>query len=416
MFSKDGSVNYVLSNGGSRKFFRTGNFYNWGVELSGVSKKIKVLDTTLRDGEQSPGVFISVNDKIEIAARLEEAGVDVIEAGFPVASPAEEKSVTEINSTVKNSIICGLARCNPKDIESAVRTGVKRIHLFIATSDLHLQYKLRMSREEVMSAVRRSVGSVTERGIEVEFSCEDATRSDMDYLVSVFNTAEEYGARTLNIPDTVGALSPPAMMKVVGEIKKRTVAELSVHCHNDFGLATANTLFGVMGGASQVHVTVNGIGERAGNASMEEVVMGIESFLSSGTSVKKEKLYGLSRIVSAATGMTVQPNKAIVGENAFAHEAGIHVHGMVNEVSTYEPIDPSVVGAERKIVIGKHSGLNSIQWVMKRNGIEADDEKSRGILMKVKQLSENGVRVDEKMVIGMFESNYGIGTSQVEEI
>lgn len=400
----------------SKKFFRTGDFYNWGVELGNVAARIKVLDTTLRDGEQSPGVSISVDDKITIAARLEDAGVDVIEAGFPIASSAEVTAVREINSVVNGSTVCGLARCNPRDIEAAVSTGVKRMHLFIATSDIHLTHKLRMSREQVLESVRKSVESVTSRGIAVEFSCEDATRSDMDYLVSVFNAAEECGASTLNVPDTVGALSPPAMMRIVSEIKKRTSSEISIHCHNDFGLATANTLFGIMGGASQVHVTVNGIGERAGNASMEEVIMGIESFLSSTTSVKKEKLYGLSKLVSEATGMNVQPNKAIVGENAFAHEAGIHVHGMVNEVSTYEPIDPSAVGAERKIVLGKHSGVNSINWVMKNNGMEQDPEVAKEILGKVKELSQSGVRVDEKMVVQMIEDIYRDSRGQMEEI
>lgn len=408
MFSEGGSANYVMSKGSVKNVFRTGEFHDWGMDLRNVAGRIRVLDTTLRDGEQSPGVSISIPDKIRIAGHLDAAGVDVIEAGFPVASEGEAFAVSEINSVISRSEVCGLARCTEKDIEAAVNTGVKRIHLFIATSDIHLKHKLRMTREQVIESVAKSVESVSSRGIKVEFSCEDATRSDMDYLTKVFRTAQENGASVLNIPDTVGALAPTAMMNVVREVKNGTSAEISIHCHNDFGLATANTLFGIMGGATQVHVTVNGIGERAGNASMEEVVMGIESFLSSTTGVKKEKLWNLSKEVSSATGMQVQANKAIVGENAFAHEAGIHVHGMVNEVSTYEPIDPEAVGTGRKIVFGKHSGLNAIQWVMKRNGIDADMGIARDILRDVKRISESGTKVDEGRVIEMFQEYAGI--------
>ncbi len=381
------------------------------MDLRGVGKEIKILDTTLRDGEQSPGVSISVADKMRIASDLEAAGVDVIEAGFPVASESEAFSVSEINSILSRAEVCGLARCTEKDIEAAVNTGVKRIHLFIATSDIHLKHKLRMTREKVIETVAKSVESVTSRGIRVEFSCEDATRSDMEYLKKVFNTAKENGAAMLNIPDTVGAVAPTSMMNIVKEVREATSSAISVHCHNDFGLATANSIFGVMGGATQVHVTVNGIGERAGNASLEEVVMGIESFLGARTQIRKEMMWKLSRDVSSATGMAVQPNKAIVGDNAFAHEAGIHVHGMVNEVSTYEPIDPSVVGAERKIVVGKHSGLNSILWIMRRNSIDADEATARGILTEVKRMSDSGTRVDEARVISMFHEYARVGSS-----
>lgn len=372
------------------------------MNLRDVAERIKILDTTLRDGEQSPGVSISVADKLKIAAGLEAAGVDVIEAGFPVASDTEAFAVSQIDSILSRAEVCGLARCTKRDIEAAVNTGVKRIHLFIATSDIHMQHKLRMTREEVISKVSESVESVSSRGIKVEFSCEDATRSDREYLKKVFITARDAGATMLNVPDTVGAVSPTSMMHLVQEIRAATSTDISVHCHNDFGMATANSLFGVMGGASQVHATVNGIGERAGNASLEEVVLGIESFLNSSTGVRKNMLWNISRDVSNATGMVVQPNKAIVGDNAFAHEAGIHVHGIVNEVSTYEPIDPSMVGTERKIVVGKHSGLNSILWIMKRNSIAADETVAKQVLRGVKTMSESGTRVDEGMVVSMF--------------
>lgn len=409
VFSESDSVNYVLSKGPVQNVFRTGEFHDWGMDLKDVAGRIKILDTTLRDGEQSPGVSISVHEKIRIASLLESAGVDVIEAGFPIASDAEKHAVSQINSVISKSEVCGLARCTGKDIEAVMGTGVKRVHLFIATSDIHMRHKLKMDRSQVIESISKSVDSVASRGVKVEFSCEDATRSNMDFLKEAFKTARDSGASVLNIPDTVGALSPTAMMHIVKEIRGATSTEVSVHCHNDFGLATANTLFGIMGGATQAHVTVNGIGERAGNASLEEVVVGIESFLSSGTGMSKEKLWELSKEVSSVTGMAVQQNKAIVGENAYAHEAGIHVHGIVNEVSTYEPIDPAVVGTERRIVVGKHSGVNSIRWIMERNGIEADLETAREILREVKKIREGGTRVDEEKVVEMFQEYTKIG-------
>ncbi|MCL6090211.1 MAG: 2-isopropylmalate synthase [Candidatus Thermoplasmatota archaeon] len=402
----NGSGDYILSAGYVESSLRTGKYYSWGIDKTNVPERITVLDTTLRDGEQSPGVSISPVEKMKIAQMLEEAGVDVIEAGFPAASETEGIAVSQINSVSRKSQICALARCVPGDIEAAVNTGVKRIHLFIATSEIHMKHKLRMTEAQVLEAVERSVSSVAERGIKVEFSCEDATRSDLNFLNEVFLATKRNGATIGNIPDTVGAVSPPAMMEIVKTVRNATKSDISVHCHNDFGLATANTLFGVMGGASQVHVTVNGIGERAGNAAMEEVVMGIQTFLGARTGMRTEKLTELSEYVSEITGMRVQPNKAIVGENAFSHEAGIHVHGLINDVSTYEPIDPSLVGTGRKIILGKHSGLGSIQWIMKRNNIFADNSVAKEILRRVKELSESGTKVDESMVVNMFAKSY----------
>jgi 2-isopropylmalate synthase len=350
--------------------------------------RVIVFDTTLRDGEQSPGATLTAEEKLEVADALVELGVDVMEAGFPAASPGDFEAVRAIAARVKGVSVAGLARCNEGDIERAAQAvkgaEAPRIHTFIATSDIHLRHKLRMSREEVLDRIGHMVRFAKGFTDDVEFSAEDATRTDWQYLSEVFSTAIAAGATTVNVPDTVGYTSPleyaaliEHLMQTVPGIEQAIV---SVHCHDDLGMATANTLAAVRGGARQVEVTMNGIGERAGNTSLEEVVMALatrgDQFGGGVTRIRKERLVPTSRLVSSLTGLPVQPNKAIVGANAFAHEAGIHQDGMLKERTTYEIMNPTDVGWEgTKLVLGKHSGRAGFRNTLQEVGIRLDEDQ-----------------------------------------
>ncbi len=334
---------------------------------------VRIFDTTLRDGEQSAGVNLNTAEKIQIAHQLARAKVDVIEAGFPAASPGDLDAVRRIAREVEGPVITGLARTRKEDLEAAweaVRDAAKpRIHTFIATSDIHLQYKLKMTRQEVLEEVRRGVSQARSMVEDVEFSAEDASRSDPEFLAEIFRLAAENGATTLNIPDTVGYSVPDRF----GSFVKRIIelADLgdrviwSCHCHNDLGLATANSLEAVRAGVRQIECAVNGLGERAGNAALEESVMGLRTrsqHYGVDSRIDATKLCGLSSLVSRLTGFSVPPNKAIVGANAFAHEAGIHQHGVLCNKETYEIMRPEDVGASgTKLVMGKHSGKHAFQ-------------------------------------------------------
>ncbi len=332
---------------------------------------VRIFDTTLRDGEQAAGVNLNTAEKLQIAHQLGRMGVDVIEAGFPASSPGDFEAVQRIAREVEGPVIAGLARTRAEDIDAAYR-AVKdakkpRIHTFIATSDIHLEYKLKMSREEVLEETRRAVTQARRLVEDVEFSAEDASRSDMDFLVEVFKAAASCGATTLNIPDTVGYALPDEFSAFVEEIIRRTGAPENViwscHCHNDLGLAVANSLEAVKRGVRQVECTVNGLGERAGNASMEEIAMALKTkheHYGTQTRLDTTRLYSVSRLVSSLTGFTVPPNKAVVGANAFAHEAGIHQHGVLCNRATYEIMRPEDVGAPgSQLVLGKHSGRHA---------------------------------------------------------
>ncbi len=349
--------------------------------------RVLVFDTTLRDGEQSPGATLTAEEKLVVADALAELGVDIMEAGFPAASPGDFEAVRAIAGRVKGVSVAGLARCNEHDIERAAMAvkgaEAPRIHTFIATSDIHLEYKLRMSREQVIERVDRMVKFAKGFTSDVEFSAEDATRSDREYLSLVIATAIAAGATTVNIPDTVGYTTPDeyaALMEhLLTTVPNIDRAIISVHCHDDLGMATANTLAAVRAGARQVEVTMNGIGERAGNTSLEEVVMALatrsEQFRGA-TRIRKDRLVPTSRLVSTLTGVPVQPNKAIVGANAFAHEAGIHQDGMLKERTTYEIMNPTDVGWEgTKLVLGKHSGRAGFRSTLADMGIRLDDEQ-----------------------------------------
>ena len=361
-----------------------------------TTRKIRIFDTTLRDGEQAPGIDLTVDQKILIAKKLVELGVDVIEAGFPASSEGDFIATKRIFEEVGDKVeVIGLSRANKNDIDKTISTGISSIHLFIATSELHMKYKLKMSKEEVLNRIYESVRYAKDHGMIVEFSPEDATRTDEDFLFTAIRTALDAGADRINIPDTVGIMHPFKYYELIKKIVKFVGENIivSVHCHNDFGLATANSLAGVQAGARQVHVTVNGIGERAGNASLEEVVMGIKKLLNYEVNVKTWKLYETSRLLAELTGIPVPYFKAIVGDNAFGHEAGIHVHGVIENPFTYEPISPEEVGNFRRIALGKHSGIHGLKKLLSEQGINLSDDKLRIVLNEIKKLAESGHKV-----------------------
>ena len=360
--------------------------------------RVRIFDTTLRDGEQSPGVSLTPEQKLTIAKKLDDLGVDAIEAGFPIVSDGECKAIKMITSANLSAEICGLARTNKKDIDAAIDVGLKYIHTFIATSDIHLQYKLKLSRDEVLAKAIEAVEYGKSRGLQVEFSAEDATRSDREFLKKVFGEVAKAGADRIDIPDTVGYSTPQYMAEITKDAIEVTKLPVSVHCHNDFGLAVANAISGIQAGAQCAHVTINGIGERAGNASLEEFVMSLQC-LQFGekyeTGIKTELLYDTSRFVSKLVGMTVQPNKAIVGENAFGHESGIHTHGVLSNPLTYEPISPELVGRSRWLQVGKHAGIHGMNAMLEEYGLRPDKEQANQILDKVKNLGDQGKHVTE---------------------
>ena len=360
--------------------------------------RVRIFDTTLRDGEQSPGVSLAPEQKLTIAKKLDELGVDAIEAGFPLVSDGERKAIKMIISENLSAEICGLARANKKDIDAAIDVGLKYIHTFIATSDIHLQYKLKLSRDEVLAKAIEAVEYGKSRGLQVEFSAEDATRSDREFLKKVFGEVAKAGADRIDIPDTVGYSTPQYMAEITKDAVEVTKLPVSVHCHNDFGLAVANAISGIQAGAQCAHVTINGIGERAGNASLEEFVMSLQCLQFSEkyeTGIKTELLYDTSKFVSKLVGMTVQPNKAIVGENAFGHESGIHTHGVLSNPLTYEPISPELVGRSRWLQVGKHAGIHGMNAMLEEYGLRPDKEQANQILDKVKNLGDQGKHVTE---------------------
>lgn len=361
---------------------------------------VKIFDTTLRDGEQSPGASMNTAEKLRIATQLEKLGVDVIEAGFPAASEGDFEAVSEIAKKITQCEIAGLCRTSKSDIDRAwaaiTHAAKPRIHTFIATSDIHMKYKLNMDREQVIKATIEAVTYARTLTDRVEFSAEDGSRSDRDFLCQVFDAAISAGATTVNLPDTVGYAIPHEFAELVKYVMKHTShmdkAVLSVHCHNDLGLATANTLAAIAAGARQAEVTINGIGERAGNTSMEEVVMALKTrpnFFPMTTNIDSTKIYPISRLVSMITGIIVQPNKAIVGANAFAHEAGIHQDGVLKNPMTYEIMQPETIGlSSNKLVLGKHSGRHALKSHLKEMGYDLSDDELNLIFTKFKDLAD----------------------------
>jgi len=365
-----------------------------------VKDHVKIFDTTLRDGEQSPGATMNVGEKVRIAQQLEKLNIDVIEAGFPISSEGDFEAVKTIAKTLKHCEVAGLARANLQDIDrawEAVKDAAHpRIHTFISTSDIHLKYQIRKTREEVIKITAQSVARAKRHTPNVEFSAMDATRSDVDFLIAVFETAIRAGATTINVPDTVGYAIPSEFGELIRTLRQRIrgieKTTVSVHCHNDLGLAVANSLAAVQNGARQIECTINGIGERAGNASMEELVMAIHTrkdFFPLGTRINPKHIFTTSRLVSKITGMVVQPNKAIVGANAFAHESGIHQDGILKEKLTYEIMTPQTVGIPKSsLVLGKLSGRHAFRDRLKELGYQLSDQDLELAFNRFKQLAD----------------------------
>ena len=370
-----------------------------------MSKVIKFFDTTLRDGEQSPGCSMNLKEKIKMAKRLELLNVDVIEAGFAIASDGDFEAVKMVAETVEKPIVASLARALKPDIDRAYE-AVKnakhpRIHTFLATSEIHRKYKLKMSKDEVLKQTKAMVKYAKGKCDDIEFSAEDATRTEKEFLVEVFNVAIASGANVINIPDTVGYTTPDEFYELVSYVKERIpkTVEISVHCHNDLGLAVANSIAAIKGGATQVECTINGIGERAGNAALEELVMILDTrkdYFDFVTNINTKQIMKASKDLIAITGVDVQPNKAIVGDNAFAHEAGIHQHGVINNKSTYEIMSPDQIGLEEnKMVLGKHSGKHAFKEKIISLGYDLSDENLRKAFKIFKDLADKKKEVYE---------------------
>jgi 2-isopropylmalate synthase len=382
--------------------------------------KVIVFDTTLRDGEQSPGASMTVEQKIEVAKVLGAMGVDVIEAGFPISSPKQFEGVKRIAESVQGSVICGLARSLEKDIttcyEALRKAKCRRIHTFIATSDIHLEHKLKKTKDQVLHLAVDAVTLAKSMTDDVEFSAEDATRSEWDYLVEVFSAVIEAGARTINVPDTVGYTTPGEYVKLMRHLQEhvRGIEQvvISVHCHNDLGLATANSLQALAAGARQVEVSVNGIGERAGNASLEEVVMSLrtrEDAFGLRTGIKTEQIYHLSKLVTSFTGIHVQPNKAVVGENAFAHEAGIHQDGMIKNRMTYEIMRPEDIGRQKSmLVLGRHSGKHGLKVRLAELGYSLSDREFAAVYEKFLEIADKKKQVYDEDLVALMEEELNI--------
>tara|TARA_B100000029_G_scaffold480261_1_gene528123 strand:+ start:6053 stop:7609 length:1557 start_codon:yes stop_codon:yes gene_type:complete len=378
-----------------------------------MTEKIYIFDTTLRDGEQSPGASMNLEEKIQIAEILEEMKVDIIEAGFPIASNGDFESVLEISKNIKNSTIAGLARAKLQDIdrawEAVKHAKSPRIHTFIATSPVHMKYKLKKNEEEVLEAIKKTVTHARNLCDNVEWSCEDAGRSDISFLFKSIELAINCGASTINIPDTVGYTLPDEFGKIFKEVKNNVKnidkVVLSTHTHNDLGLATANNIAAIKEGARQVECTINGLGERAGNSSLEEIVMTLKvkkDLIPYHTDIKTESIIKASRLVSSITGFTVQPNKAIVGANAFAHEAGIHQDGMLKHAGTYEIMTPESVGLKQSsLVLGKHSGKHAFNEKLKELGYELGDNALMELFGRFKDLADKKKEIYDEDLIAL---------------
>ncbi|MCJ7445376.1 MAG: homocitrate synthase family protein [Methanotrichaceae archaeon] len=365
---------------------------------------IEICDVTMRDGEQMPGVVFSPDEKLDIALRLDEIGVDVIEAGFPVVSTAEMIAVREVCNLGLNAKISALSRSVKRDVDAALDCGVDMVCVFIATSELHLKHKLRMSCPEAIKCALDTVEYAKDHGLIVRFSAEDATRTDLETLKKLYKKAEEYHADYVSVADTVGIMNPRTMYYLISEIKKVVTIPICMHCHDDMGLALANTLSGAEAGAYQLHTTVNGIGERAGNTPLEELLVSLRLQYNIDQ-YDLSKLKDVSRLIESYSGVSVPKNKAIVGSNAFAHESGIHVAAVLEEPRTYELFSPEMVGAARHIIIGKHTGAKALRYITQRMGYRLKDNELIVLAEKVKMCSElkRPINCEElrKLILGM---------------
>jgi 2-isopropylmalate synthase len=376
---------------------------------------VRIFDTTLRDGEQSPGFSMNPAEKLELARQLEALRVDVIEAGFPISSPGDLESVLTVAREVREVAVAGLARANPKDVDAAIEAlqpaAHPRVHVFIATSPIHMEHKLRMKPDEVVAAAEAAVRQAKRFTGDVEFSAEDASRSDIDFLCRIFDVAIQAGATVINVPDTVGYTTPQEYGGLIRTLRERIPDSdrvvWSVHCHDDLGLAVANSLAAVAAGARQVECTINGIGERAGNAALEEIVMALRTRRDTygvRTGIDTTKLYRSSRLLTAITGVPVQPNKAVVGENAFAHEAGIHQHGVLMNRATYEIMVPQDIGLPtNRLVLGKHSGRHAFRKALEDQGVRLDDQALEHVFNRFKALADRKKQVAIEDILALVE-------------
>ncbi len=368
-------------------------------------RNVRIFDTTLRDGEQTPGISFPLSYKIQIARQLDKLGVDVIEAGFPAATQGEFESVKEIANLGLNATVCGLARVVREDIDRAIQADVDMVHIFISTSRIQIEHTVKKSRGKIVEDSVREVEYIKSHGVECMFSAMDATRTEIDYLKKIYRAVEDAGVDIINVPDTVGVATPFQIYELISKLREHLEIPIDVHCHNDFGLAVANTYAAVNAGADEVQVTVNGIGERAGNASLAEVVMLISAVEGLKTNIRTEYLVETARLVERLTGIKLPPNTPIVGENAFSHESGIHAHGVLSEASTFEPgvITPEMVGHRRRIVVGKHAGRHQINKVLEDAGYFVSEEILSKIVEKVKDLGDKGKKVTDLDVITLAE-------------
>ena len=373
---------------------------------------VMIYDTTLRDGEQTPGVTITTDEKIVVAEKLDKLGVDVIELGFPAASPGEQKTFREVAKLGLNSEISGLARALKVDIDKAIDADAEYIHTFIGTSPLHREYKLKMSKEEILDKAVSAVEYIKDHGLTAEFSCEDATRTELDYLKEVFGAVQEAKVDKINVPDTVGVTIPRKMNELISNLIEDITVPISVHCHNDFGLAVANSLAAIEAGAKQAQCTINGLGERAGNASLEEIVMTLNKAYNIKTNINTKLLVNTSETVSRISGVKMPPNKAIIGENAFAHEAGIHVQGVLENSNTYEAFYPEEVGHKRRIVLGKLTGANAIKSKLDEYNINLDENQFNELFAKVKDLGDTGKTITDIDLRSLAEAIQGKPTEE----
>ncbi len=356
---------------------------------------VKVLDTTLRDGEQTPGVALSPEEKLEIAKELDDFGVEMIEAGSAITSAGEREGIKKIVKEDLNAEISSFTRGSKSDIDSALECDVDAVHLVIPSSDLHIEEKLERSREEVKEMAIETSRYALDHGLTVELSAEDATRADRDYLKELLRAGTEAGAQRACVCDTVSMMMPEQIYDLFSEICEDIDVPVAAHCHDDFGVGVANTLSAIRAGAREFHATINGLGERAGNAALEEVALSLAEYYDYKTNLKLEKIYDISKLVEEYTGIPIPPTKAVTGANAFAHEAGIHTHGVLAEASTYEPISPEKVGHRRKMIFGKHTGKHAIENLLEEKGLEASGQEVDEIFQRIKNLGDKGKLVTD---------------------
>ncbi|MGV8143332.1 MAG: homocitrate synthase family protein [Methanothermobacter sp.] len=370
--------------------------FNQSVDLKFPSD-ITIYDTTLRDGEQTPGVCLRTPEKVKIARLLDKLRIHQIEAGFPVVSHEEERSIKAIVKEDLDAKILVLSRTKREDIDTAIDCDVDGIITFMGTSDLHLKHKLKMSKEEILNICLNSIEHAKDHGLFVAFSAEDATRTDLDFLKKLYKKAEDYGADRVHIADTVGAINPQGMTYLVSELKKDLKIDIALHCHNDFGMALSNSIAGLLAGANAVSTTVNGIGERAGNTSLEELVMTLKLIYGIDLGFNIKYFYRLSKLVEELTNMKIPDNKPIVGRNVFRHESGIHVDAVLEEPLTYEPFLPELIGHQRRIVLGKHSGCRAVKAKLTECGIDVSRDELCKIVERVKIQREKGKYINDKL-------------------